>query len=73
MNNEQIVYKVSINTIIINTILSIIKFLAGIFGKSQAMISDSIHSISDVLSTLVVMVGFKISSKNDLWIISYFP
>lgn len=65
MNNEQIVYKVSINTIIVNTILSIIKFLAGIFGKSQAMISDSIHSISDVLSTLVVMVGFKISSKND--------
>lgn len=65
MNNEQIAYKVSINTIIWNIVLSIIKFLAGIFGKSHAMISDSIHSISDVLSTFIVMFGIKLSSKND--------
>lgn len=65
MNNEQIAYKVSINTIIVNIVLSAIKFLAGIIGKSQAMISDSIHSISDVLSTFVVMIGVKISSKID--------
>jgi len=66
MNNEQIAYKVSINTIIGNVILSIIKLLAGIFGKSMAMISDSVHSISDVLSTFIVMVGIKISNKvND--------
>lgn len=65
MNNEQISYKVSINTIIWNLILSIVKFLAGIFGKSQAMISDSIHSISDVLSTFIVMLGIKISNKCD--------
>jgi len=65
MNNEQIAYKVSINTIIWNVILSIVKLLAGIFGKSQAMISDSVHSISDVLSTFVVMIGIKISSKKN--------
>ena len=65
MNNEQIAVKVSINTIIINTILSIIKFLAGVYGKSQAMISDSIHSFSDVLSTFVVIIGVKISNKNS--------
>ena len=65
MDSKQIAYKVSINTIIWNIILSVIKFLAGIFGKSQAMISDSIHSISDVLSTFVVMLGIKISSKCD--------
>lgn len=65
MNNEQIAYKVSINTIIVNMMLSIVKFLAGLFGKSQAMISDSIHSISDVLSTFVVMIGVKLSSKID--------
>ena len=63
MNNEQIVYKVSINTIIGNVFLSIIKLLAGIFGKSMAMISDSLHTISDVLSTFVVMIGVKISNK----------
>lgn len=65
MNNEQVAYKVSINTIIGNIILSIVKFLAGVFGKSQAMISDSIHSLSDVLSTFIVMIGVKISSKID--------
>lgn len=65
MNSEQIAYKVSINTIIGNVILSIVKFLAGIFGKSQAMISDSVHSMSDVLSTFVVMIGIKLSNKCD--------
>lgn len=65
MNNEQIAYKVSINTILVNIILSVIKFLAGIFGKSHAMISDSVHSISDVLSTFVVIIGVKISNKTD--------
>lgn len=64
MNNEQIAYKVSINTIIINIVLSIIKFLAGFFGKSQAMISDSIHSASDVFSTIIVIIGIKISNKD---------
>lgn len=65
MNNEQIAYKISINTIIINIILSIIKFLSGVFGKSQAMISDSVHSLSDVLSTFIVIIGVKISNKKD--------
>lgn len=55
--------KVSFITILGNLFLSIFKFIAGIFGKSQAMLSDSIHSLSDVLSTVVVMIGLKLSSK----------
>ena len=57
--------KVSIISIIGNVILSVFKFIAGIVGKSNAMISDSIHSLSDVLSTVVVMIGLKLSSKKE--------
>ena len=62
MNNEQIAYKVSINTIIWNVILSIVKFLAGIFGKSNAMIADGLHSASDIISSIGVLLGNYISS-----------
>lgn len=54
---------VAIITIVANTILAIFKFVAGIIGKSNAMISDSIHSFSDVLSTIIVIIGLKISNK----------
>lgn len=57
--------KVSFVTIIVNIILSIIKLLAGIFGKSSAMISDAVHSISDVFSTIIVILGLKISEKDS--------
>ena len=57
--------KVSIVTIIGNVFLTIFKFIAGILGKSNAMISDSIHSLSDVLSTIIVLIGLKLSSKDS--------
>ena len=57
--------KVSLVTIIVNILLSFIKLIAGIFGKSSAMISDAVHSISDVISTFIVIVGLKISSKDS--------
>ena len=67
MNNQFIKdgIKVSIVTIIGNIFLSIFKLAAGWFGKSNAMISDSIHSLSDVLSTIIVLIGLKISSKDS--------
>lgn len=66
LNKEQakkIIYKVSLNTIIINFLLTLAKLLAGIVGNSIALVSDAIHSASDVLSTVVVMLGAKLSSK----------
>lgn len=65
MNNkeEKIAYKVSFISILCNILLTIIKFISGIVAHSQAMISDSVHSLSDVLSTFVVIIGIKISSK----------
>lgn len=55
--------KVSIITIVVNAVLAIFKFLAGVIGKSNAMISDSVHSFSDVLSTIIVIIGLKLSNK----------
>ena len=62
-NNEKIAIKVSITSIILNCLLTLIKFISGVISKSSAMISDSVHSLSDVLSTFVVIIGVKISNK----------
>lgn len=62
---DSIAFWVSINTIIANTILTIIKLLAGILGNSAAMISDAIHSMSDVFSTIIVLIGVWISAKDQ--------
>lgn len=61
--NEQIVMKVSWISITINVLLSVFKMAAGIIANSTAMVSDAVHSISDVLSTFVVIIGFKLSCK----------
>lgn len=65
MNEKQIVMHVSKVSITVNILLSVLKFVAGIVAKSGAMISDAIHSASDVFSTLIVMLGVNISNKAD--------
>lgn len=55
--------KVSRVTIIGNLLLAIIKLFAGFVAHSNAMISDAIHSASDVFSTFVVIIGIKMASK----------
>lgn len=59
---KETIYHVSYLTMIGNFILSIFKFLAGLYGHSHAMISDSIHSLSDVVNTVIVMIGAHFSS-----------
>ena len=46
-----------------NTVLSAFKFFAGVTGNSGAMISDSIHSCSDVITTVIAWIGVKASKK----------
>lgn len=55
--------KVSAVSIAGNLILSALKFFAGIIAHSGAMISDAVHSSSDVLSSIIVIIGVQISSK----------
>ncbi len=62
-SSEKVAIKVSIVTIILNAVLTVFKFLAGFFGHSLAMISDAIHSASDVFSTVIVIIGIKIAAK----------
>lgn len=57
--------RVAFITIVQNALLSIFKLLAGIFANSNAMISDAIHSASDVFSTIVVIIGVKLASKDS--------
>lgn len=63
--NQKIAMRVSTVSIVVNLVLSLGKLLAGIFGRSGAMISDAVHSASDVFSTIIVIVGVRISSKKS--------
>lgn len=62
-NLEKIAVKTSVVTIIMNTLLSVFKLIAGIFSASYALISDAVHSASDVFSTIIVIIGVKVSAK----------
>lgn len=62
---KKIAMRVSLVSIIINLVLSLLKLLAGIVASSGAMISDAVHSASDVFSTFIVMIGVQISSKQS--------
>ncbi len=65
MLNNKIAFKVSVVTILINMLLSIIKLIAGIISNSDAMISDGIHTISDVFTTIIAIIGIAVSNKNE--------
>jgi len=62
-NFKKTAMRVSTITVVMNFVLTAFKLFAGIFAHSDAMISDAIHSASDVLSTFVVMIGVSIASK----------
>lgn len=55
--------KMSFVSVAGNAVLSGFKFFAGVTGNSGAMISDSIHSFSDVITTLIAWIGVKASKK----------
>ncbi len=57
--------RVSVVTIAGNVVLSVIKLFAGIMAHSGAMISDALHSASDVFSTIVVLIGIRLSAKES--------
>jgi cation diffusion facilitator family transporter len=60
---QRVANKVSFVTIIGNILLSVMKLIVGFIAHSNAMISDAIHSASDVFSTFVVIIGIKLASK----------
>lgn len=63
VNETAVIRKLSFVSVFGNTVLSGIKLFAGITGNSGAMISDAVHSFSDVLTTLIAWIGVKLSKK----------
>ena len=61
--NEQIAMKTARNSIIINVVLSAFKLFVGIVAGSAAMVSDAVHSITDLISTVVVIIGIKLANR----------
>lgn len=60
---EQVAMHVSLVTLIQNVALSVFKLAAGLLSHSGAMVSDAVHSASDVMTTFVVMAGVKLANK----------
>lgn len=63
LNRDQKIYRVTITGSIVNIVLLVMKFVAGILGNSAAMVADAVHSLSDFLTDIVVIVLVKLSSK----------
>ncbi|MBQ7521458.1 MAG: cation transporter [Clostridia bacterium] len=63
--SKSVAIRISAVTIALNFLLTVFKFIAGIVGKSGAMLSDAIHSASDVISTIIVIIGFILSRKKS--------
>ena len=62
-NREKQIMRVTVIGSAVNLILTAAKIAAGIIGKSAAMISDGVHSLSDLVSDFVVLAFVKVSSK----------
>ena len=62
-NREQEIRRVTVAGAIVNIILTIFKIIAGALGRSAAMVADGIHSLTDLLSDIIVLVFTHISSK----------
>ena len=60
---EQGIYKVTLVGSVVNIALVVFKFIAGVVGNSAAMIADAVHSLSDLMTDVVIIVFVRISSK----------
>ena len=63
MENYKLGKKVLLVTILANVVLALFKILAGVLGFSSAMLADGVHTLSDVLTSIIVLIGLRISSK----------
>ncbi len=59
---EKGIYKVTVVGSIANALLLVLKFVAGIVGNSAAMIADAVHSLSDFVTDIIVVVFVRISN-----------
>lgn len=60
---EKEIYKVTLTGSAVNAVLIVLKFIAGFAGKSSAMVADAVHSLSDFVSDVIVLIFVKIAGK----------
>lgn len=60
---EKEIYKVTLLGSVVNALLIALKFIAGFVGRSSAMVADAVHSLSDFISDVIVLVFVKIAGK----------
>lgn len=60
---EKEIYKVTLTGSAVNAVLIVLKFIAGFVGKSSAMVADAVHSLSDFISDVIVLVFVRIAGK----------
>lgn len=65
MDREKEIRNITLWGAFVNVVLTVFKILAGVWGRSSAMIADGVHSLSDLLSDVVVLVFTRISSKGQ--------
>lgn len=63
MNREKEIYKVTLVGSAGNLVLLSLKFVAGVLGRSSAMIADAVHSLSDFFTDIIVLLFVKVSAK----------
>lgn len=63
LSRESGIYRVTIVGSIVNFMLLVFKFVAGVLGHSAAMVADAVHSLSDFVTDIIVIVFVRISSK----------
>lgn len=64
-SREKSIFKVTWIGSIVNFLLLVLKFFAGIAGHSSALVADAVHSLSDFITDIIVIVFVKISSKPE--------
>ncbi len=64
-NRESVIYRVTWVGLAVNVVLSAAKILAGILGRSGAMVADGVHSLSDMFTDIVVLAFTRLSSKPE--------
>lgn len=60
---EKEIYKVTLTGSALNAVLIVLKFIAGFVGRSSAMVADAVHSLSDFISDVIVLVFVKLAGK----------
>ena len=65
MNRSREIYKVTLAGGAVNVVLLLFKFIAGILGHSAAMVADAVHSLSDFVTDVIVLVFVRISNKPE--------